>query len=160
MEPISALPGCVLQMTLKSSCSQTAFPCLSLRGNSEECDRCGSVPAVCVSAGESGREEGRETRACSFSLTFPSLLPNSLIFIPAFWQLLCHRVSPAVAPLWLAPFPHSQHLSNTDVPSTSTASPTCQSSKTCWLTRSLFILLGLEQPKQDICQSQSTVSWP
>lgn len=62
MEPISALPGCVLQMTLKSSCSQTAFPCLSLRGNSEECDHCGSVPAVCVSAGERGREEGRKER--------------------------------------------------------------------------------------------------
>lgn len=55
MEPISALPGCVLQMTLKSSCSQTAFPCLSCRGNSEECESCGSVPAVCLSVEEGGK---------------------------------------------------------------------------------------------------------
>lgn len=47
MEPVSASLACVLQMTLKSSCSQTAFPRLSLRGNSEECDRRGSVPALC-----------------------------------------------------------------------------------------------------------------
>ncbi len=42
MEPISALPSCVLQMTLKSSCSQTALPPLSLRSNSEEWDCRGS----------------------------------------------------------------------------------------------------------------------
>lgn len=91
MEPVSALPGCVLQMTLKSSCSQTAFPRLSLRGNSEEWDCRGSAPAVCLSAEKRGRDEGRkkegekegwdrgESRVCGLSLTFHSLLPNSTV---------------------------------------------------------------------------------
>lgn len=56
MEPVSALPGCVLEMTLKSSCSQAAPPRLSLRGNSEERDRRGSAAAPRLSAGQ--RAEG------------------------------------------------------------------------------------------------------
>lgn len=46
MEPVSAFPCCVLEMTLKCGRSQAA----SLRGNSEEWDRCGSSATVCLPA--------------------------------------------------------------------------------------------------------------
>lgn len=94
MEPISALPGCVLQMTLKSSCSQTALPRLSLRSNSEEWDCCGSDLAVCWRRGEQMKGRGKEERngggqrehgfLWSLSLTFQSLFPNSSLFVPCF----------------------------------------------------------------------------
>lgn len=78
------LPACVLQMTLKSSCSQTASLLLaflslclarSLRGNSEERVCGGSVPAVCSSAGERGacQARRRESRQRLPAGLFPRL---------------------------------------------------------------------------------------
>lgn len=121
MEPVSALHACVLEMTLKSSCNQTGYPRLSLRGNSEERDSCTSAPTA--SRGEwmwAGRREGKEARGegrtCGLSLTLlsprtprvhPLCFDNysviSLASAPGLQEL--QQVS-----LWLAPFPHFQHL--------------------------------------------------
>lgn len=71
-----ALPCCVLQMTLKSSCSQTAFPLLSL---------CGSGIAVDLSVSllrtEEEMKRGRKgKRELGSLLSF--LYPNPTVIVP------------------------------------------------------------------------------
>lgn len=166
MEPVSALHAHVLEMTLKSSCNQTAYPRLSLSvatvrsGIAAHQLRLSVEEGRCRTEGEKERRDRRkEGRICGLSLT----LQNSSLSTPLFWQPLCDLASAPGSRScgrfhcdWL-PSP----ISNTS-DTTSAASPTCQSSKNCWLTRPLFTLLGLEQPKplqQDICQSQNTVLW-
>lgn len=109
-------------MTLKSSCSRTAFPCLSLRGNSEECDHCGSVPAVCLSAGDRGRDEGRkgkEIRAGGLLLTFPVSSPQLPSFGSCFLAIallsgFSSCCSTVIGSLFPSPAPrqhqHSPHI--------------------------------------------------
>lgn len=148
MEPVSAFAWLCSsndpQIQLQSDCF--SLP-LSLRGNSEEWDCCGSAPAVCLSAERRGGDEERKERGkgggalCGLSLTFQSLPPNSLFFFPRFLAIVLQKFE-FLQVLLLAPgaavafavigslSPHLQHLSNTNATSTSSASPTCQSSKT------------------------------
>lgn len=111
------MPRCVLQMTLKSSCSQTPFPRLSLRGNSEESGLL--APAVCLSAEERGggegrrveggkdaREEEEEEEAAVLLPSFPSRLSNLSLFVSDFSTVSSHP-SPSTPRL---PTPQRQHL--------------------------------------------------
>lgn len=63
MEPVSAFAWLCSsndpQIQLQSDCFSSP---LSLRGNSEEWDCCGSAPAVCPSAERRGGDEGRKER--------------------------------------------------------------------------------------------------
>lgn len=107
---ISPLPGCVLQMTLKSSCSQAAplllaslspflsgSLALSVATANSVC-RC-SVPAVCSSAG--GRRAGGKAR----------LFPSSPLALSGIGLLLGRQTCPGVAaPPLAALFPPSTPL--------------------------------------------------
>lgn len=128
------MPGCVLEMTLKSSCSQSACPRRSL---SVATVRSGIAVAqlrlVCSKqmrrreGGETGGRAGREGGAGFVVSTFQSLLlPKNSLSYPShflFCQLLRRRVSPAVAPsaglatIGSLSAPIGQHLGNTSATS-------------------------------------------
>lgn len=84
MEPVSALHAHVLEMTLKSSCNQTAYPRLSLSvatvrsGIAVHQLRLTVEESRCRTEGKEGQKEGR---ICGLSLTLqltPSFLKTTL----------------------------------------------------------------------------------